>query len=451
MTMDDAITLNDAQAITLTPLTLSSFLQKVTGVIKSNFSDTYWIQIEVSKFTDRGSGAHAYFDFVEYDLAGKEVAKARGSLWSGKKTKLLAKFKEATGSDIQDGMKLLLKLSASFSAQYGFSFVVEDIDPSYTLGDMEAKLKAIRKTLIDAMHYDKNKNLPKPLEFTRIAVISPSGAAGLADFMREADALQSHGLCEFTYYESIFQGKDAPSLISSTLRKVFASHKVVQFDALVIIRGGGASSDLAWLNDAELASLVCRIPIPVFTGIGHQIDNTILDEVANARFDTPSKVSAYIAGVIVRNAEAAINDMLAINKGSKHSVEMAESKLEAAIKEVQTLAMQSIHKSEAEMKSNIERINIFSVAGIEAIDHNLNTLLSKISVSANNELELTSKSLAHMLSEVIGLSPKNTLARGYAIVRDGAGKVLTSVDNIKSADNIELEMRDGRFKLKGNK
>src|SRR5450830_329899 len=284
-------------------LTLSGILNRVAGLIKGKFTEAYWIQLEVSKFNNRGQ--HAYFDFVEYDGQGKEIAKARGALWAGTKNTLLNKFEAATGSDIQDGMKLLLKLSVEFSAQYGLSFVVEDIDPSYTLGDMEAKLKAIREALIKANLFDLNKKLPKPIEFTRVAVISPEGAAGLADFMREADIVHAARLCRFVYYTAVFQGKECAKSLTTALEKMHQDHARDAFDAVVIIRGGGASSDLAWLNDYDLAALVCMTPIPVLTGIGYQIDDTILDEVAHQRFDTPSKVSAFIAGVIINNANSA--------------------------------------------------------------------------------------------------------------------------------------------------
>lgn len=429
-------------------LSLSAFLQKVSGVIKASFNQQYWIQVEVSKFSDRGGASHAYFDFIEYDEAGKEIAKARGSLWASNKGKILSKFKQATGSDIQDGMKLLLKLSASFSAQYGFSFVVEDIDPAYTLGDMEAKLKAIRQSLIDNKYYDRNKSLPAPKDFTNVAVISPSGAAGLADFMRESELLQSHSLCQFAYYAATFQGKDAASALSASLRQVYAQHKETPFDALVIIRGGGASSDLAWLNDYELATLVCRIPIPVFTGIGHQVDNTILDEVARIRFDTPSKVSAYIASTIISNAESAINNMLSINKSVKQAIIVADSRLTQHMTAVQNQSTHIINRYETDLEALMVKTKTTIESNLALIEQKLNTYLESIGANAQNMIAFADNHLKIMFSEVIGLSPKKTLERGYAIVRDVSGKVLTSVDKVKSCDNIELEMRDGRVKLK---
>ena len=181
--------------------------------------------------------------------------------------------------------------------------------PSYTLGDLAAKLARIRDRLVKEGLYDRNKGLTAPTDFVRVAVISPSTSAGLGDFRRETDRLQDAGLCDFTYYNATFQGTEAPSSIRTAVNEALAAHRQRPFDALVIIRGGGSVTDLAWLNDLELALLLCRSPVPVFTGIGHERDGTVLDEIAHRRFDTPSKVALHIASSIKDNALAALADL----------------------------------------------------------------------------------------------------------------------------------------------
>lgn len=470
-------------------LTLSGILNRVEGLIKGKFTEAYWIQLEVSKFNNRSQ--HAYFDFVEYDDLGKEIAKARGALWAGTKNILLNKFEAATGSHIQDGMKLLLKLSVDFSAQYGLSFVVEDIDPSYTLGDMEAKLKVIREALIKANLFDLNKKLSKPIEFTRVAVISPEGAAGLADFMKEADIVHVARLCRFVYYTAVFQGKECAKSLTKALKQFHQDHAREAFDALVIIRGGGASSDLAWLNDYDLAALVCKTPIPVLTGIGHQIDDTILDEVAYLRFDTPSKVSTFIAGVIIDNANSAIKDLESIFKDARQAIAIADQKLNIAINGIKTDSEQNILRYDSQLMANITSIitgseqtiahyesqletNIIgiqtqSMQTVARYEANLNTYLQSISAGfdksvtmiensidiammrigdcARNNVELAARELTSMISEVIGLSPQKTLARGYALVRANDGEVLSSAEKIRKHEQVEIVMHDGRVKF----
>lgn len=424
---------------------LSDLLNRVAKVVKGAFSDAYWVQVEVSKFTDRGQ--HAYFDLIEYDESGKESAKARGSLWLSNKNKLLSKFSNATGSSIQDGMKLLLKLSVEFNPQYGLSFVVQDIDPAYTLGDMEAKLKAIRDALVKANLYTLNKKLTGPTEFTRVAVISPDGAAGLADFMRESEALANSGLCDFVYYTATFQGKDAVNSLKAAFNQAILAHQEIPFDALVVIRGGGASSDLAWLNDLDLATLLCKAPLPVFTGIGHQVDNTILDEVSFLRFDTPSKVSGYIVSVIVNNAEVVINNMLGILKDAKQALVVAESKLDAGVTFVQTHSMRVIAKYESDLMTYLAKLRSSSEQEIMLIQQRMDVMLERIGTSALSEISIAGERVDAMMSEVIGLSPKKTLQRGYAIIRDENGSVLSSKEKLASHDEIEVEMHDGRARF----
>lgn len=410
-------------------LKLSTYLNKVSAIIKQVLGGPVWLQVEVSKFNNRGQ--HAYFDFVEYSEAdGRELAKARGTLWSSQKDKLFRKFRTTTGGDIQDGMKLLLLVKPDFTAQYGLSLVVEDIDPAYTIGDMQAKLKKIRDDLNKAGIYQLNKRLSAPFDFYNVAVVSPENAAGLADFMNEADILEQYGLCEFSYVSALFQGKDASTSILASLSEVLLQHEETPFDAVVIIRGGGAASDLAWLNDYELAKAVCEINIPVFTGIGHQVDDTILDEVAFRRFDTPSKVSAFIAGTIITNAENAIQNTLSIMNDSHKVITLAETKIESLMQAVSHGCQQSFVKVESQ----------------------LDDLMNKVRSGAESAIQITEERIKSMMSEIMGLSPRNTLARGYAVLRDKQGSPITSVSSLllSSGNVLEVELRDGRVECTVN-
>ena len=191
--------------------------------------------------------------------------------------------------------------------------IIEDVDPSYTLGDLAAKLARIREKLQQTGLYARNKQLPAPVEFVRVAVISPETSAGLGDFRREADRLQTAILCEFHLFPATFQGVETSSSIQTAVLQALTAHKQKPFDALVVIRGGGSVTDLAWLNDMDLAKLLCQSPVPIFTGIGHERDNTILDEIAHTRFDTPSKVALHISTTIKDNALAAIQAWERIN------------------------------------------------------------------------------------------------------------------------------------------
>src|SRR5690606_37877638 len=201
-------------------------------------------------------------------------------------------------------IKLLVQVRPSFKAQYGFSLEILDIDPDFTLGDLEAKKREIRTRLQQEGLWGRNKGLAQPWDYQRVLVLAPQGAAGLGDFQAEAVRLQTYGICRFTYCFSRFQGEGAAREMKASLLQAFEEWaRPLPGDAVVIIRGGGAVNDLAWLNDYELARAVCEMPVPVLTGIGHERDSTVLDEIANIRFDTPSKVIAGIERAIKARAD----------------------------------------------------------------------------------------------------------------------------------------------------
>ena len=237
----------------------------------------------------------------------------KGIIWKTRSQSITAKFEEATGEGLKTDIKILCLAKVRFDSLYGLDLIIEDVDPSYTLSDLAAKLARIREKLLATGLYDRNKQLPAPVEFVRVVVISPETSAGLGDFRREADLLQNAGLCDFHHFSATFHGVETSSSIQTAVFQALTVHKQRAYDALVLIRGGGSVTDLAWLNDLDLAKLICQSPVPIFTGIGHERDNTILDEIAHTRFDTPSKVALHISTTIKDNALAAIQAWDRIN------------------------------------------------------------------------------------------------------------------------------------------
>ena len=190
-----------------------------------------------------------------------------------------------------------------FKAQHGFTLEIDVIDSEYTLSDLEARKREIRARLQAEGVFGANKQLETPWDFNTVLLVAPEGGAGLGDFQAEANRLEASGLGRFTYALSRFQGEGAAREICDCLQAALAAWSGRDLpDAVVIIRGGGAVNDLAWLNDYDLARLICDCPVPVLTGIDHERDSTLLDEVANMKFDTPSKVVVGIEQLIVRRA-----------------------------------------------------------------------------------------------------------------------------------------------------
>jgi exodeoxyribonuclease VII large subunit len=278
---------------------LSRLLGGVAALVSKAFGEGVWTTAEVLKVSSNKAG-HVYLELSERNPStGEVLAQARAVIWSRSAQALLSEFRRVTGADLDAGIKVLLRAKPVFKAQFGFSLEVDGIDPAYTLGDLEARRRDVRDRLKREGLFDRNRSLPAPWDFNAVLVVAPERAAGLGDFAKEAQRLQAHGVCEFSYIHSRFQGEGAAGEIAEAIRGGLRTWSGAFLpDAVVIIRGGGSVSDLAWLNDYALAKCICECPVPVLCGIGHERDDTSVDEVAHRKFDTPSKVILGIEDVI---------------------------------------------------------------------------------------------------------------------------------------------------------
>src|SRR3954471_17633833 len=217
---------------------LIDLLAQVRSAIEQGLPDTVWVRAEVSEL--RGKNGHVYLHLAERNERGDVLAQAKAVIWKNRSADIAAKFERATGEGLRADIKILCLAKVRFDPLYGLDLIVEDVDPSYTLGDLAAKLARIREKLQRDGLYDRNKALAAPAEFVRVAVVSPSTSAGLGDFRRETDRLQAAGLCEFVYFNATFQGLDAPSSLRTAANEALAAHRQRPFDVLAIIRGGGS-------------------------------------------------------------------------------------------------------------------------------------------------------------------------------------------------------------------
>lgn len=289
-------------ATTRNGITLSQLMSGVAQAVAQVYKSGVWTQVEVVK-ADARKG-HVYLELAERNAYGDLLAQARAVIWADTANVIVPAFEQATGVVLGAGIKLLVRAKPTVHPMYGMSLAIDAIDPDYTLGDLEARKREIRARLQREGLFDRNRQLASPWDYNAVLVVAPRDAAGLGDFRAEAERLQRLGICTFIYAHSRFQGEGAAKEVRQTLIEALQEWQVSGGapDAVVVIRGGGAVNDLAWLNDYELARYVCELGIPVLTGIGHERDSTVLDEVANLRYDTPSKVIAGIEQVIVKRA-----------------------------------------------------------------------------------------------------------------------------------------------------
>lgn len=444
---------------------LSELLGQVSSLIADRFREAVWVRAEIGSLRPTRSG-HLRLELVEHDPSGSQIACAEAFLWADRKRVLCDKFEQATGGALAVGLKVLFLLRPRLHANGGFWLVIEDLDPSFTLGDINAKIRAILATLERENLRDRNKNLSSPRDFCQVAVISPQGAAGLLDFQREAEWLERLGLCRFTYHTACFQGPEAKISLLEVLRKLYVQHQQgARFDAVCLIRGGGAVSDLLWLNELELARAICLFPVPVLVGIGHERDKTVLDEVAHKSLGTPSKVVGHIRDTIVHSAQEAEKALQEITALASRRLSEAERQLDLRFSEIQRQAQQQFTLASEQILKAVVGLGKEALSGLSRADRTLESIFQEIRHQAasllseaaqridrtldtlcflaHKQLERAVFEIETLAQEVLNAHPKKVLQRGYVLVRDARGTLMTSAAQARTKELLELEFADG--------
>ena len=400
---------------------LSEYLGTVQEVIRLAFDEPVWVKAEIRNLNIKGG--HYYLELAEKDAeTDKVIASCKATIWKFSASKIVLKFERETGIEISSDLNVLIKIRARFDPQYGFSVNIEEIDSSFTLGEIAKRYQQIIERLTQEGLIHKNKLLPTPFDIQNVLVIAPQNAAGLGDFKKDADALERNGVCHFVYNTATFQGNTAAtSLIESlgTGLRQWASTCTFPPDLIVIIRGGGSVNDLAYLNDYELAALLCKRSVPIWVGIGHEKDRTILDEIAHRSFDTPSKVIAGIRNHIVERVQEAVDSLQTIKLLSQHQITTYQSKNDQLLQHIKSSAQSQLNSGH----------------------YLLDQMKERIQFSSQQQVKFSLAQIESLMKEVLLQNPKQVQAKGYAIVRS-EGKAIRSIHQI-SSPAIAIEMQDG--------
>ncbi|MGQ4638638.1 exodeoxyribonuclease VII large subunit [Acinetobacter junii] len=399
---------------------LSDYLSTVREVIHLTFDEPVWVKAEIRNLSIKGG--HYYLELAEKEEdTDKVIASCKATIWKSTAVKIVLRFERESGIELSKDLNVLMKVKARFDPQYGFSVNIEDIDSSFTLGDIAKRYQQILARLSTEGLVNLNKSLPPPFDIENVLVIAPENAAGLGDFRKDADALNKAGVCHFVYYTATFQGNTAPSSImeslSSGLRQ-WAKDYAVPPDLIVVIRGGGAVNDLAYLNDYDLAALLCKRKVPIWVGIGHEKDRTILDEIAHSSFDTPSKVIAGIRNLISERSQDVMDYLQTIKLVSQHQITAYQSQSDQLMNTIRTHAQNQVNTA----------------------NRNLDLIKSTTQYFAQQQLKLASTQVESLMRETLLQNPRNVLAKGYAIVRS-QNKAIRSVQQVGSS--VSIEMQDG--------
>lgn len=273
-------------------LTLRQLNGLVRQTLKSRFDSPLWVQAEISELRVASTG-HCYLELIEKDPSSRTpTAKARGIVWSRSWPGLKFRFEEATGQQLTAGIKIQAEVTVEFSEIYGYSLTLVDIDPAYTLGDLARRRREILRRLEEEGVIDLNKELPLPPLLQRIAVVSSATAAGYGDFLRQLEENPYQLRFRTELFPALMQGEGVEESILAALGAI--ADRSEEFDAVVIIRGGGAVSDLAGFETYLLAAACAQFPLPLITGIGHERDDTVIDLVAHTRVKTPTAAAQFL-------------------------------------------------------------------------------------------------------------------------------------------------------------
>ena len=404
-------------------ITLSQFNRRIVEAMATPALRSVWVTAETVDV--RVSNGHMYMELIEKDAGGATVARIGASIWASNLARLNAMFFAATGSRIASGMKVMVRASATFHAVYGLRAVISDIDPAYTMGDLLRRRREILARLAAEGVADMNRSLPAPRPLLRVAVVSAPGAAGLGDFLHQLGTTAARLRFVTRFFEATMQGDHAPRSIIAALERVAA--QADDFDAVVIIRGGGATSDLATLDNYDLAANVAQFPLPVIVGVGHERDTTVLDAVAWLSVKTPTAAAEWL---IARG-----NDELeALRRLAAETARLSAARLGAALRGIDYMAAQLPQLAAAHIMRGRAR---------------LDTAAREIPMLAAQSMTQRRLRIAALAELVDALSPEATLRRGYSVLRVD-GRAVTSPEQIAPGASVEATMAGGTITLKNN-
>ncbi|WP_295936311.1 exodeoxyribonuclease VII large subunit [uncultured Alistipes sp.] len=399
-------------------ITLSELQRLVKQTLHERFAMPLWVSAEISEIKVNYSG-HCYLELVEKGGDnGVPTAQSRAVIWRTAYSRVAGYFEAETGQRLEAGIKILAKVTVTYHELYGFSLQITDIDPAYTLGDMERQRQQTIAQLEQEGVWDMNREVPMPLVVQRVAIVSSANAAGYQDFRKELG--KSPYRFRLTLFDAFMQGAAAEDSIVAALCAV--AGRMDEFDAVVIIRGGGSASDLNCFNAYRLCTHVAQFPLPVLTGIGHDKDTSVADMVAHTALKTPTAVAGWLVERMQQTDGWLDYAALQLHDATKTAMHASEVQLERLTGQIRQLS--------AELLTH-QRLRTAHLS--ELLPQAVGDYLFRQAAKLDNAAEL-----------VAGRSPERIMRLGFAVVRS-AGKAVMSAKGVHTGDMLEIEVADGRI------
>ena len=420
-------------------LTLHELNSLVREVLECEMPDEYWVEAELSEC--RENHGHCFMELIQKDEQNATpIAKASARCWASKWMLIRPGFERTTGQRLHAGMKVLLKVYAQFHETYGFSWIVTDIDPTYTLGDMARKRQEIIRQLKAEGVFDLQRELRLPLFCQHIAIISSETAAGYGDFCNQL-ADNPYGFrFEVTLFPAIMQGEDVEQSVINALESIY--NGLPAYDCVVIIRGGGAPSDMSGFDTLALAENVANFPLPIITGIGHDRDESILDMISHTRVKTPTAAADFL----IDHLKTVLDSL---NDSQEQILRLAQQKLTyykslfATVAEVLPRLFSNVKiRQEARLDALNNRLLLSSGGKLSTLNAQLSTLSEHLPILLDRRLMAEKHRLQLIEEKAKSIDPALLLKRGYSItLKDG--RVIRDAAVLHSGDEIETRLANG--------
>ena len=420
-------------------ITLQEFNNRIKRLLADPSVMNCWV---VAETTDVRINQHCYLQLLEKNpKTGATVAKIKAIIWGNQFRFLNARFKQVTGRDIGNDMKIMVCLSVNYSPQYGLTVVINDINPEFTLGDMERQRQEILNRLNQEGIIGHNKTVPVPPVLQRIAIVSAAGAAGYGDFMKQLTD-NKYGVCFYScLFQATMQGVKTVPTVLAALDKVEQNQHL--FDCVVIIRGGGGTEELNSFDNYDLARRVATFPLPVIVGIGHERDITVLDYVAGIRVKTPTAAAEHII-LQAANALAHIGDLSnQVVSIARDYIARAKEQLSYYAGNLPIMAQRIIDTNTLRLQNFIQNIPLHVQRRIEGENAQLARQKDAIKNAVAQVKMKETMRLEALGDKIELLSPRKVMARGYTLTTC-EGKIVTDAAQLEAGKLVTIHFRDGK-------
>lgn len=352
---------------------LSELCQNIEEVLAEEFASTYWVRAEVASLSVRG---HCYMELVEKASTKNIAAKVRATCWQQMYGILSPYFEAETGQKLSVGMQVLLEVEVSFHAVYGLSLNIVGIDPTFTLGDMARQRQETIQRLKDDGVMDMQSSLEIPSLPRRIAVISSADAAGYGDFCHQLENNSGGFQFRTQLFAAIMQGEQSVKSIIQSLQQI--ADEIDKWDIVVIVRGGGASTDLRNFDDYELASHCAQFPLPIIAGIGHTRDISIVDMVVHSSVKTPTAAAEWLINAMQQQADRIAELYTRLQRAIQHTINQQHIRIEQLQQALQFTSKKHLYQLRSQLEMWQKTIELHSPERIYRMGYSLTTVDGKV-------------------------------------------------------------------------